>query len=182
MPKCKECDRHCGLLELKSGVCRTCIDKATPECAGCHARFEIGDLENGFCEKCSRRNSEARDQARENERIANEIDSVVLTTESAPNIEIQKRIEIITAECALGINIVSDFFASVRDIVGGRSGVTQNILRDSRKVVLSELKREAHSLGANAVVGVSLAYSEFSGGGKSMLFVIASGTAVRANV
>lgn len=82
----------------------------------------------------------------------------------------------------MGINIVSDFFASVRDIVGGRSGVTQNILRDSRKVVLSELKREAHSLGANAVVGVSLAYSEFSGGGKSMLFVIASGTAVRANV
>lgn len=182
MPKCKECDRRCGLFELTNGVCRTCMDRAIPECAGCHARFALSDLENGFCKKCSRRNSEAREQALENARIAKEIESVVLTTESQPNIDIQKRIEVITAECAFGMNIFNDFFASIRDIAGGRSGVTQNILRDSRKVVLSELKREAHSVGANAVVGVSLAYSEFSGAGKSMLFVIASGTAVRANV
>lgn len=182
MPKCKECGRNCGLLELRGGVCRSCIDKATPECEGCHQRFAVSDLDHGYCKKCAQKNSDVRAQALEEERIAKEIEAVVLTTETAPNLQIHKRIEIVTAECAFGMNIVSDIFAGVRDIVGGRSGVTQNILRDSRKAVLAELKREAHSVGANAVVGVSLSYSEFSGGGKSMLFVVASGTAVRANV
>ena len=182
MPKCKECGRSCGLLELKSGICRSCTDKATPECEGCHQRFPVSDLEKGYCKRCAEKNSEARAQAMEEQRIAKEIDAVILTTETASNIEIQERIEIVTAECAFGMNIFSDILAGVRDIVGGRSGVTQNILRDSRKAVLAELKKEAHSVGGNAVVGVSLSYSEFSGGGKSMLFVVASGTAVRANV
>ena len=66
---------------------------------------------------------------------------------------------------------MSDFF-------GGRNKSTQGVLKDARKTVLYELKKEAHLLGANAVIGVDLDYSEFSGGGKSMLFVVASGTAV----
>ena len=37
---------------------------------------------------------------------------------------------------------------------------------------------KAFALGGDAVIGVSLDYSEFSGGGKSMLFVVATGTAV----
>ncbi len=77
------------------------------------------------------------------------------------------------------MNIFKDFFAGVRDIFGGRSAATQGVLRDARKVVLTELRREAYSVGANAVVGVDLDYSEFSGGGKSMLFLVASGTAVQ---
>ncbi|MGB3385996.1 MAG: YbjQ family protein [Marinomonas sp.] len=106
----------------------------------------------------------------------------MLTTETAPNIEIEKRIEIITAECVFGMNIFKDVFAGVRDVVGGRSKATQDILRDSRKTVLNELRKEAYSLGANAVVAVDLDYSEFSGGGKSMLFVVASGTAVKVKI
>jgi uncharacterized protein YbjQ (UPF0145 family) len=66
---------------------------------------------------------------------------------------------------------MSDFF-------GGRSGTTQNKLREARQYCLSELRAEAQSLGANAVIAVSLSYSEFSGQGKSMLFLVASGTAV----
>lgn len=54
----------------------------------------------------------------------------------------------------------------------------QKALREARKTVLSELRVEAHQLGADAVVAVSLNYSEVSGGGKSMVFVVASGTAV----
>jgi len=41
------------------------------------------------------------------------------------------------------------------------------------------LRKEAFSLGANAVIGIDLDYSEISGGGKSgMLFIVISGTAV----
>ena len=109
-----------------------------------------------------------------------EIDSIILTTENNPqDLFVEERIEIISAECVFGMNLFRDFFAGIRDVFGGRSGASQKVLRDARKACLSELKIEAHLLGANAVIGVALSYSEFSGQGKSMLFLVASGTAVK---
>jgi len=105
------------------------------------------------------------------------INSIVLTTETAPNLNITKRIEIVTAECAFGMNIFKDLFAGVRDIVGGRSEAVQKTMRDSRKTALYELKKEAYEVGANAVVGVDLDYVELSNAG-SMVMLVASGTAV----
>ena len=105
------------------------------------------------------------------------INSITLTTETAPNLKITKRIEIVTAECAFGMNIFKDLFAGVRDIVGGRSEAVQKTMRDSRKTVLYELKKEAYEVGANAVVGVDLDYVEMSSVG-SMVMLVASGTAV----
>ena len=64
------------------------------------------------------------------------------------------------------------------DFFGGRSESTQGVLRDARRTCLNELRKEAFSVGANAVIAVDLDYSEFSGKGKSMLFLVASGTAV----
>ena len=108
-----------------------------------------------------------------------DIDAILLTTETNPDIKILERIEIVTAECVYGMHIFKDIFASIRDIVGGRSKAFQDTLRDARKTALYELKREAHEVGANAVVGVDLDYSEISGGKNQMLFLVASGTAVR---
>jgi len=105
------------------------------------------------------------------------INSITLTTETAPNLKITKRIEIVTAECAFGMNIFKDLFAGVRDIVGGRSEAVQKTMRDSRKTALYELKKEAYGVGANAVVGVDLDYVEMSSVG-SMVMLVASGTAV----
>lgn len=65
------------------------------------------------------------------------------------------------------------------DTFGGRSKTMQDGLREARKTALSELRLEAQALGADAVVGIDLDYSEISGGGKSMLFLVASGTAVK---
>ncbi|WP_439104762.1 YbjQ family protein [Celeribacter marinus] len=106
-----------------------------------------------------------------------EIEAILLTTETVPNLNITKRIEIITAECAFGMNIFKDLFAGVRDIVGGRSEAVQKTMRDSRRTALYELKREAYEVGANAVVGVDLDYVELSSAG-SMVMLVASGTAV----
>ena len=82
-----------------------------------------------------------------------------------------------TAECAFGMNIFKDLFAGIRDIVGGRSEAVQKTMRDSRRTALYELKKEAHMVGANAVVGVDLDYMEMSSAG-SMVLLVASGTAV----
>ncbi len=119
-----------------------------------------------------------REQARLNEETRSaEIEAIVLTTETASSLNIIKRIEIVTAECAFGMNIFKDLFAGVRDIVGGRSEAVQKTMRDARKTALYELKREAHLVGANAVIGVDLDYVELSNVG-SMIMLIASGTAV----
>jgi len=105
---------------------------------------------------------------------------LILKTEShMPEYRVIERLEIITAECVFGMNMFRDFFASITDIFGGRSSASQKVLRDSRRTCLTELRREALIAGANAVVGVGLNYSEISGDGKSMLFLVASGTAVR---
>ena len=104
---------------------------------------------------------------------------VLTTTFSVANREIDRELEIITAECVYGMNVLKDVFSTVRDVVGGRSRAVQDTLRDARKTVLTELRREALMIGAQAVVGIDLDYSEISGGGKSMLFLVASGTAVK---
>lgn len=105
---------------------------------------------------------------------------VILTTAPALDGYRTEVVEVITAECAFGMNIFRDFFASVSDFFGGRNKSTQKILRDARKTCLNELRLEAARAGANAVIAIDLDYSEFSGQGKSMLFLVASGTAVRA--
>lgn len=114
-----------------------------------------------------------------NYKIIRSPNEVILTTETTSNLKVLKRLDVITAECAYGMNIFKDLFASITDIFGGRNKSIQNTLKDARKNVLAELQKEAFSLGANTVVGIDLDYSEISGGGKmGMLFIVASGTAV----
>jgi uncharacterized protein YbjQ (UPF0145 family) len=91
---------------------------------------------------------------------------------------VREYLGIVTGEVIVGANIFKDLFASVRDIVGGRSGAYESTLRDARKTALDEAAPEAHALGADAVIAVDLDY-EVLGQGGSMLMVSVSGTAVR---
>ena len=149
------------------------------ECKDCGKKIGFRNTIGGKCADCY---YSAEEEKKVVEKVAlNEqleaIKAIVLTTETAPNLKITKRIEIVTAECAFGMNIFKDLFAGVRDIVGGRSEAVQKTMRDSRKTVLYELKKEAYEVGANAVVGVDLDYVELSSAG-SMVMLVASGTAV----
>ncbi|MFM2281045.1 MAG: hypothetical protein RLZZ444_3276 [Pseudomonadota bacterium] len=86
---------------------------------------------------------------------------------------------IVTGEAILGTNIFRDLFAGIRDLVGGRSGSYEQVLRDARETALRELREAAAAMGANAVVGVDIDYETISTGSSgSMLMVSASGTAV----
>ena len=80
-------------------------------------------------------------------------------------------------ETIIGANIVKDIFASMRDIVGGRSGSYESVLREAKDTAVREMQERAMMLGANAIVGVDLDY-ETVGQSGSMLMVTASGTAV----
>lgn len=82
---------------------------------------------------------------------------------------------IVVGEAIMGANIVRDFFASVTDVIGGRSGAYESKLRDARDEAMQEIEERAAALGANAVVGIDLDYEVI---GDSMLMVSVSGTAV----
>ena len=105
---------------------------------------------------------------------------VILTTSShLEGYRVTEHIDIVSAECVFGMNVLKDMFAGFRDFFGGRNKSSQNALRDARKTCLDELRKEAESVGANAIIGIDLDYSEISGDGKSMLFLVATGTAVK---
>ena len=120
--------------------------------------------------------SNISDEARE---IA--LSDIVLTTSMfVANREIDYEFDVITYECAYGMNIFRDLFASVRDIVGGRSKAVETVLRDARVAAMRGIREEALDIGADAVIAIDLDYSELSGGGKGgMLVAIATGTAVK---
>lgn len=86
---------------------------------------------------------------------------------------------VVFGEAILGANVFRDFFAGIRDIVGGRSGSYEKALREARDIALRELQEDASRMGADAVVGVDIDYESIAReGGSGMLMVSVSGTAV----
>ena len=84
---------------------------------------------------------------------------------------------VVTGDAILGANVFLDFFAGIRDIVGGRSAAYEKELRRAKDLAMKEMTEQAQALGANAIVGIDLDY-ETVGQGGSMLMVSANGTAV----
>ena len=103
---------------------------------------------------------------------------LITTTNIIEGKKITRYYGIVSGETIIGANVFRDFFASIRDIVGGRAGSYEEVLREAKDTALKELEEQAYQLGANAVIGVALDY-ETVGSGGSMLMVTAAGTAVR---
>ncbi|MBN2227551.1 MAG: heavy metal-binding domain-containing protein [candidate division Zixibacteria bacterium] len=104
---------------------------------------------------------------------------LITTTPTIDGKPIKEYKGLVSGEAILGANIFKDFFAGIRDIVGGRSAAYEKELRTAKETAINEMVAEAQRLGANAVVGVDLDYETISaGGGGNMLMVSASGTAV----
>ncbi|MBN1299674.1 MAG: heavy metal-binding domain-containing protein [Melioribacteraceae bacterium] len=102
---------------------------------------------------------------------------LVTTTNNIEGKRITKYMGMVSGEAILGANIFKDFFAGIRDIVGGRSASYERELRQAKDMAISEMVEQARSLGGNAVIAVDLDYETLGQGG-SMLMVTASGTAV----
>ena len=101
---------------------------------------------------------------------------IIITTDGIEGHEIQEYLGVVSGEAVYGANVFRDFFASVRDIVGGRAGGYENVLKDGKTTAINDMAEGAAALGANAIVGVDLDYEQI---GQSMLMVSANGTAVR---
>ena len=102
---------------------------------------------------------------------------LVTTTNTVEGKKVVKYLGLVSGEAILGANIFKDFFAGIRDIVGGRSASYERELRQAKDLAVSEMMEQARNMGGNAVLAVDLDYETLGQGG-SMLMVSASGTAV----
>ncbi len=101
---------------------------------------------------------------------------IVTTTDGVEGKRVTAYLGVISADVVMGSNAIRDFFASVRDWVGGRAGSYEKVLADARREAVEELTEKAAKLGADAVIGVDLDYQSVGG---TMLMVAANGTAVK---
>lgn len=99
------------------------------------------------------------------------------TTPTIEGKKIDRYYGVVTGEAILGANIFKDLFASVRDIVGGRSAAYEKELQRAREIAFEELSQQATERGANAVVGIDIDYETIGANG-GMMMVTVSGTAV----
>jgi len=99
----------------------------------------------------------------------------ITTTPSFEGREIKEYKGIVFGEVINGISFTKDFVAGITDFVGGRSKTYEKELVDARTNAVNEMIERAKSLGANAIVGVSIDVEALS---DTMLMITATGTAV----
>lgn len=101
---------------------------------------------------------------------------LITTTPTIEGKYIKSYLGIVAGEAILGANVVRDLFASITDVIGGRSGAYESKLKQAREIAIKEMSESASHLGANAIVGIDIDYEVIREG---MLMVTASGTAVQ---
>jgi uncharacterized protein YbjQ (UPF0145 family) len=98
------------------------------------------------------------------------------TTDCIEGREIVEYLGVVSGEAVYGANFIRDFFASIRDVVGGRAGSYEKVLRAGKRAALEDMVEQAAQLGADAIVGIDIDHETV---GERMLMVSANGTAVR---
>ncbi|PAX51511.1 YbjQ family protein [Brunnivagina elsteri] len=105
---------------------------------------------------------------------------ILTTTDVIQGAVVQSYLGIVTAEVVYGSNFLRDFFASIRDIVGGRTGSYERLFEEGQQKALSELEQRARRLGADAVIGIEIDTGTINIDQSGVLILItASGTAVK---
>mgnify|MGYP001213369133 CR=1 FL=1 len=104
------------------------------------------------------------------------IEMILTTTSVLQEYDVEEYLGVVASEAIMGANIVRDVFASVRDIVGGRSNAYEGKLAEAREIATKEMKEQAVKYGANAIIGIDY---DFETVGQGILMCIATGTAVK---
>ena len=102
---------------------------------------------------------------------------ILTTTSRIEGMGILQYHDIVIGEAIVGTNVFRDYFAKIRDIVGGRSAAYEKAMNQARRLAFADLREIAASLGANAVIGIDIDYEVIAKRG-SMLLVSITGTAV----
>lgn len=157
-------DLVCG---HKGGILKNgrIVDEGLARLIGNHAWAN-----NRICSDCDKG---VRDQ------VARHLDS--MPTLSVPLVsthEVEEYLGLVTGQSVIGTGVVSEFFSDFTDFFGGNSGSFEGKIATGETAALRMMKSKAIKLGADAVIGIDIDYGEL-GGGKGMIMVVATGTAVR---
>jgi uncharacterized protein YbjQ (UPF0145 family) len=104
---------------------------------------------------------------------------IITTTDSVEGRQVTAYLGVVSGDAVMGTNIFKDFFAGIRDIVGGRSGAYEQELQKAKGFALEDMQARAAELGADAIIAVDLDYEAISSDKSCMLMVSANGTAVK---
>jgi uncharacterized protein YbjQ (UPF0145 family) len=105
---------------------------------------------------------------------------ILSTTDFIQGANIQNYLGIVTAEVVYGSNALRDFFAGIRDVLGGRTGAYERVFQKGQQDALKELESRASQLGADAVVGIQIKTDTINIDEHGVLMLItATGTAVK---
>lgn len=105
---------------------------------------------------------------------------ILATTDTLQGKDIKQYLGIVTAEVIYGSNMLRDFFASIRDFWGGRTGSYERVFEKGQQDALEELQDRAQKLGADAVIGIQLKTDTINLDETGVLMLItASGTAIK---
>jgi uncharacterized protein YbjQ (UPF0145 family) len=104
---------------------------------------------------------------------------ILTTTHTVDGKRVVAYLGVVSADVVLGSNMFRDFFASVRDWVGGRVASYEKIFADAKREAMDDLAARAKEMGADAVIGIDLDYQTVGGDNKTLLMVAANGTAVK---
>jgi len=105
---------------------------------------------------------------------------LITTTDVIQGAVIQSYLGVVTAEVVYGSNFLRDFLASIRDIIGGRTGSYESLFEEGQRKAIEELEQRAQRLGADAVVGIAVDTGTINVDQSGVLLVItATGTAVK---
>lgn len=152
-------------------------------CKSCERTVSLWERYEGLCPECQIEKKSLDDQKKqvsveENIEIDAEIDAILITTETAPDLNIVKRLDIVTAQAAFEINNFKDILVGFMNPVKGRSSELEKQLDILKERALYGLKEKAHDSSANAVVAIDIDISTVTIGQISMLMLVASGTSV----
>ncbi|MGA7933944.1 MAG: YbjQ family protein [Kovacikia sp.] len=105
---------------------------------------------------------------------------ILSTTDVLQGMTINQYLGVVTAEVVYGTNALRDFFAGVRDMIGGRTGSYERVFEQGQREAIAELEKRAERLGANAVIGIEVSTGTINIDETGVLLLItATGTAVK---
>ena len=105
---------------------------------------------------------------------------LLTTTDVLQGVEIERYLGIVTAEVVYGSNALRDFFAGIRDIIGGRTGAYERVFEQGQKEAIEELERRAKRLGADGIIGIAINTGTINIDQTGVLLLItATGTAIK---
>jgi len=162
---CKRCGKKKGMLDVLTA---DLAPGAVYVCAECQGAIQADRARKA--QQVAQDERDRRDKIREaSERV------LVTTTPTVDGYRAVRYLGIESIEIVIGTGVWSELTTELSDFFGARSRAFERKLQDAKKLAMQALKYVAAEQGANAVVGIDMDFTEFSG---NRIGLILNGTLV----